>query len=355
MPPHSSNIAFNPKLEHIRALAALLVFFFHAFQYFHGNWKSYPDWPMLALLTEGHMGVGLFFTLSGYLFMKIACAGNIDYRRFIFNRFLRIFPLFLLVFFLAISLGRDRFQPQDLIYLFISNIGKPATSDYFVTGAAWTISIEFTFYLIFPFLALFIRQQGLIYIARLLLILLLLKLCVLNLAEHPAHVMQSTLIGRLDQFLIGMGLATLSPSPYFKKIYPLIMAIFAIMAISIIRSKYTMLFDSASRSILLAFWYSIEALTWGLLIYSYANTQWRLPLFIEKSLAFIGQRSYSLYLLHAIILYLLNTYLPNSIELPLAILFAKIILALALSCLLADLSWRSIELPFLNLRQHYVH
>lgn len=353
MPPHSSNIAFNPKLEHIRALAALLVFFFHAFHHFHGHWQAFPNWPLFAIITEGHIGVGLFFTLSGYLFMKIAISGNIDYRRFIFNRFLRIFPLFLLVFFLAISLGRDQFQPQDLLYLFISNIGKPATSNYFVTGAAWTISIEFTFYLIFPFLALFVRQQGLAYIGRMLLIFLVLKLCVLSLAEHPAHVLQSTLIGRLDQFLIGMGFATLAIGSFFKKPYTLMMAATAIIAISIFRSKYAVLFNNDSRNMILVIWYTLEALLWGGFIYAYANAQWRLPNIAEKFLSFIGQRSYSFYLLHAMVLYLLNHYLPSEVSHP--ILLAKITLSFLLTCVLADLSWRSIELPFLNLRQHYVH
>jgi peptidoglycan/LPS O-acetylase OafA/YrhL len=353
MQAHSSNIAFNPKLEHIRALAALLVFFYHSFHYFYGSWQSFPSRPFFAIFTEGHIGVGLFFTLSGYLFMKIAISGNIDYRRFIFNRFLRIFPLFLLVFFLAISLGRDKFQPQDLLYLFISNIGKPATSDHFVTGAAWTISIEFTFYLIFPFLALFVRQQGLVYIGRMLLIFLVLKLCVLSIADHPAHVLQSTLIGRLDQFLIGMGFATLSISSFFKRPYALIMAAMIIISICIFRSRYAVLFNENSRSFILVFWYTLEALLWGLFTYAYTNTQWRLPSLIERILSFIGQRSYSFYLLHGMVIYLLNYYLVIDLSSP--ILLGKITIALLLSCLLADLSWRSIELPFLNLRQHYVH
>ncbi|AZN37815.1 acyltransferase family protein [Iodobacter ciconiae] len=353
MPPHSSNIEFNPRLEHIRALAALLVFFFHAFHHFYGNWKSFPEQPLFAIITEGHLGVGLFFTLSGFLFMKIAMTGNINYRRFIFNRFLRIFPLFLLVFFLAISLGRDKFQAQDLLYLLISNIGKPATSDYFVTGAAWTISIEFTFYLIFPFLALFVRQQGLAYIGRLLLIFLVLKLCVLSLAGHPAHVLQSTQIGRLDQFLIGMGFATLGSSLFFKKPYALIISLATILAISIFRSQYALLFNENSRSMILIIWYTLEALLWGFFIYAYINIQWRPAHMIEEFFSFIGQRSYSFYLLHAMVLYLINYYIPISLSLP--ILLIKISIAFILSCLLADLSWRSIELPFLNLRQHYVH
>src|SRR5206468_9108497 len=130
-----------------------------------------------ALITEGHTGVGLFFTLSGFLFMQIALhQKTIVYGDFLRNRVLRIFPLFFTIFLVATSIGRDNFQPQDLLYLFATNLGHAPTSGTVVTGAAWTISLEFLFYLVFPFLARFALERGPRYLAGLLVLMVFFKL-----------------------------------------------------------------------------------------------------------------------------------------------------------------------------------
>ena len=71
---------------------------------------------------------------------------------------------------------RDVFRAPDVLYVLFSNIGKPPTSEHFITGAAWTISVEFTFYLVFPFLARFVRAEGVGYLLRLIALMALVKL-----------------------------------------------------------------------------------------------------------------------------------------------------------------------------------
>ena len=172
----SSNLPYIPALDHLRLLAALLVLVFHTFHTYFGQWQPAPYAAVLGLVTEGHTGVALFFVLSGFLFMTIALqAEHIAYGAFMRNRLLRIFPLFLFFFFVAISLQRDTFRAPDALYVLFSNIGKPPTSEHFITGAAWTISVEFTFYLVFPFLARFVRAEGAAYLLRLLLLMAVVK------------------------------------------------------------------------------------------------------------------------------------------------------------------------------------
>ena len=156
----SLNLQYNPRIDQLRWLAATIVFLFH----FHLEYRGLGGTPLTsnwaALITEGHTGVGLFFTLSGFLFMQIALAQKtIVYRDFVRNRVLRIFPLFLTIFLVATSIGRDNFQPQDILYLFATNLGHAPTSGTVITGAAWTISLEFLFYLVFPFLARFALER----------------------------------------------------------------------------------------------------------------------------------------------------------------------------------------------------
>ncbi|MGY3408223.1 peptidoglycan/LPS O-acetylase OafA/YrhL [Bradyrhizobium sp. GM5.1] len=68
----SSGLYFS-RLDHIRALAAYLVFvwhFTHLTTQFPVPFSTVPPFPF-ALVEEGHVGVGLFMTLSGYLFAKL--------------------------------------------------------------------------------------------------------------------------------------------------------------------------------------------------------------------------------------------------------------------------------------------
>jgi hypothetical protein len=51
-----------------------------------------PPFPF-ALLEEGHVGVGLFMTLSGYLFAKLVNGQAINYPAFLWSRAVRLAPL----------------------------------------------------------------------------------------------------------------------------------------------------------------------------------------------------------------------------------------------------------------------
>jgi peptidoglycan/LPS O-acetylase OafA/YrhL len=57
-------------LDHLRALATFIVFTWHFLHVNNGHHQTPPIFP-LSFLTEGHTGVGLFMTLSGYLFAKL--------------------------------------------------------------------------------------------------------------------------------------------------------------------------------------------------------------------------------------------------------------------------------------------
>lgn len=359
-PGAATNLDWNPKLAHLRGIAAMLVLCFHVFHTFHGHWRPYPDATGFGWLVEGHTGVSLFFVLSGYLFMSIAqkADGAIDYGTFMRNRVLRIFPLFVVVFFVAISIGRDAFRPQDALYLVFSNLGDAPTSKQFMTGAAWTISVEFTFYLVFPFLARFALAQGPSYLLRLVCLLLLLKAGAYLVSERPTHMIYSTLLGRLDQFLIGMLAAQLAAQFKLNAVKGVWIAgagvlMWTLLELQLRRASF---FLPQPRQLFWLIWPTLEALGWAAVICTYVHwrgTVWRgLGRILERA----GEISYSLYLWHGLIVFLvfrlvgskdwtgnayLNTVLAGS-------------LVLALSWWVASLSYRTIELPFLGLRRRYV-
>ncbi len=114
------------------------------------------------------------------------------------------FPSFLDCFFVSISINRDNFSPTDILYILFNNLGNAPTSNYFLSGATWTISIEFIFYLSFPFLYKAFSEKPFGRIIGLIFLLIVFKLSSFYLAHNFKYVMYSTLLGRFDQFLFGM-------------------------------------------------------------------------------------------------------------------------------------------------------
>ena len=357
----SANLSYQPRLDHLRCVAASLVFFFHVFHTYYLHWQPAPDRPWLGLLTEGHTGVGLFFTLSGFLFMLIALqGGTIEYGRFLRNRVLRIFPLFVTVFVIAISMARDQFRPMDALYLLFSNLGVAPTSNAFITGAAWTISIEFTFYLVFPFLARFAIERGPWYLVRLLALLLLFKLAAYGVTERSTHMFYSTLLGRFDQFLIGMLAAQLcaAHADWMQRHgRALLVAAIAVVFVNAgVQSHYASYFLPQPKHAFWVTWSMQEATGWALLIAAYQAAAPRWPQRFERFLLRGGEISFSFYLLHTVVIYTVFTFVGPLAPTgrPLIDGLVNVALLYPLCWIVASLSFETIEKPFLALRQRYL-
>ena len=335
-------------------MAALLVLAFHLFLQFPGIPLLGTAWGF-ALLRQGYVGVSLFLVLSGFLFMRLALERGRpdDAAAFLRNRLLRVAPLFIVVYVLAVSIHRDAFRPADLGYLLITNIGKPPTSDSFATGTAWSISLELAFYIIFPFLVRFALEGGLLYLGRLILLCLVFKLAAFGLSESGKLVMYSTLIGRMDQFLLGMGAAMLSfrwrhnPDVRLWRL-ALGSVIIGLLAYGVWLETHAAYTSPANEWIWILI-PSIEGLLFSALILCSLQSRLRTWRWLDRCLCWIALVSYSLYLLH-----------------PLAILFVKKLVergllhwsdglaaavAVALAMLLACLSYHTIESPFLRLKR----
>lgn len=287
-------------------------------------------------------------------------AKSIDYRGFLRNRLLRIFPLFLVFYFVAIPIGRDEFRPADILYLFFSNLGQAPTSNSFITGAAWTISVEFTFYLIFPFLARFTLEQGMGYLLRLLLLLAVIKLAAFHVSTNPMHMFYSTLVGRLDQFVIGMLAACLAVhySRFFrcygKWILPA--GTTAIVVAVSFQARYASYFLPDQKQMTWIGWGMVEATLWASVVTGYVSAAPRVPQVLGRLAEAAGTWSYSLYLWHGLVIFILQRHVGMiSVSDSLIWNFTfNLLLVVPVAVALAALSYRTIEEPFLRLRRRYV-
>lgn len=357
----SLNIQYNPRIDQLRWLAATLVFLFHFHLEYRGLGGTGLSSPWGALIIEGHTGVGLFFTLSGFLFMLIALhQKTIAYGDFIRNRVLRILPLYLVIFLVATSIGRDNFKPEDLLYLFVSNLGLAPTSGTPITGAAWTISLEFMFYMVFPFLARFAMESGIRYLAGWLVLLLFFKAAAFTVNTNSTLMYFSTFVGRFDQFLIGMIAAMLYArhSARLHRIAPLLVLGSLALVMWNTAQMHRIASFSAGTSPHSPFWIvwsMIESGGWALLILGWTAFQPRLPAIVERVLSHGGKISFSFYLLHMALLHLLakQVGVVRPFEIGWLDTLFMIVATYAGTWALASLSYRIIEEPFLRMRRRY--
>lgn len=154
-----------PQLDGLRAIAVLMVLAEHLW---HGRVSdAYKIFPW------GSAGVTLFFVLSGFLITRIL----LGYREksaqnrsrlwssvgmFYKRRALRIFPLYYLLAILLVVL--PFYHPREYwpYFLYASNFYIYGLSQWVEPyGHTWTLAVEEQFYLIWPFIILFVPFQAL--------------------------------------------------------------------------------------------------------------------------------------------------------------------------------------------------
>jgi len=360
---HSHNLQYDPRIDQLRWLAATLVFLFHFQLAYRGIGGPALSGPWAALVIEGHTGVGLFFTLSGFVFMQIAQAQQrigqrIAYREFLRNRVLRIAPLFVTMFLVATSIGRDSFQPQDVLYLLATNLGHAPTSATEVTGAAWTISLECLFYLLFPFLARFALERGKRYLLKLLALMAFFKLAAYTVNDNSTLMYFCTFVGRFDQFLIGMLAAMLyrQHQARLKRHAPWLLPCAALLVAADTAALHLVApFGAAPKSWAWIFWSTVESAGWAAFMLAWVGFRPRLPGALERALCHGGKVSFSFYLLHMGLLHLLAQRVGLAHPTGSGWLDVALMLGLSYGAAwaLATLSYNTIEEPFLRMRRPY--
>lgn len=162
-------------LDHLRAIAIILVLIFHYGQ-------GIPGW-LEPVQQIGWTGVDLFFVLSGYLIgfqllKEYDRTNTIDLKRFYIKRFFRIIPAYIVVLVLYYSLPNHRegagLPPLWRFLTFTQNFGIDVqTQNTF--SHAWSLCIEEQFYLLLPLSIIsvfFFRiQKGIVYLISALIIL----------------------------------------------------------------------------------------------------------------------------------------------------------------------------------------
>lgn len=339
-------------LDHVRAVAAFIVFTWHFIHVNNGHQAPPPIFP-LSLFTEGHTGVALFMVLSGYLFAKLLDEKHIIYTQFLWNRFLRLAPLLMVV---IVYIGLERYFLGQDIFPYIKNILAGAIKPSLPNGG-WSITAEFHFYLMLPIL-LFITNKW----KYSLLFVLICTVTIRAILHQELGQIQTlsywTIIGRADQFILGILVYQFREYISGKNIFAL--------CVLLMFSIFYWYFDSLggfykspsypSPSKIWIYIPIIEGLAYAVLIAWYDNTFKHSTGKVSQFVALIGTYSYSIYLLHFFVVFkmsnAINTNIVDLSNIYLAILFS--IFCFLLMVPIGYLSYRFIETPFLRYRTRYI-
>jgi peptidoglycan/LPS O-acetylase OafA/YrhL len=337
-------------IQALRAIAVVIVVIFHL-------------WP--NRLPGGFVGVDVFFVISGFLItqhlLREVQSGSFGVIKFWARRIRRLLPAAILVLLVTLA-GIVLFAPRSIWPIWIAEVGASAayfenwllaasSVDYLAadnspspTQHFWSLSVEEQFYFALP----------------------LLMLPIILLLKNPAKirtaflVMMSTLV--LASFITAVVLSFTEPvsSYFFTQVRAWQFGAGALLAAAPLKAPSSNLVKNilaitgfagiAFSSLYIqgsfdypGFWALIPTIATLLVIYAQVSSGWLERITSLKPVQFLGDISYSLYLWHW----------PLIILLPLALAAelgtAQKVLIIALSLLLAFLSYRFIEQPFIKM------
>lgn len=347
----TSGIYFS-RLDHLRFLAALMVLGWHSIHMYGLPTSIVPKFWPLSIFEEGHSGVSLFMTLSGFIFYALAEGEDVRYWGFIRNRVLRIAPLFILwVYFWYVTTPLD---PGKTLLAVFGLLNFPNTID-----VGWTVVVEFQFYLLFPFLLIFARTYGSKYLLSLVVLAIAIRLAT-YLTIGPVQPMAYwTILGRMDQFALGMFSFEL-----YRRRFELLSSPLALVVVITIWILLTHVFNQmggligTERNAFWIVWPTIEGIIYGALIVTYLAAKISIPRQLDRILAWLGTLSFSLYMNHIMALAIARELLTrigiNGGALGLdAMVGISFLVCLPLTVIMSTLTYYVIERPFLSLRKNY--
>lgn len=364
----SRNFSYIPEIDHLRGLAALLVILFHSLHFisydliFNQQW-DFENWPYArnlldSLLIEGHTGVSLFFVLSGFIFTAGSYGRSLNYVGFYKNRLLRTYPLFLFVLFVGIYAYPASFSWGSFLQtvFFMANANNAIDAGPF-TFVFWSIAVEWQFYLLFPFLLAFLVRTGPSRLLGIIAALILMRFFAWGQGADTRNIGYWSIVGRLDQFIIGMLLAV-GYLKYFQKSmrFDMLAVVGSLLILG------ALFFFNRNGGPMVAshiwiFWPTLEGICWSVFIMGYLSAARWLPAVIAEPFRLLGLISYSTYLLHFLVVDLVVrhglVWEPTQGALTNAFVTAFVVV-LPVVLMLATLTYHFIEKPFLTLRLKYV-
>lgn len=333
-------------LDGLRGLASIFVFLTHM-----RNITSLPIYAPYKFFDAGHEAVILFFVLSGYVLTYSNENFKISYKRYVCRRIFRIYPayylsialvimLFLIIDPHKINLYTEWFNCQFpsinlSITVLIKSLLLILAEDHKINGAAWSLTYEVIIsILILPILFNNIKLFNNYYVA-----IVIVTICLVVSKYLQVYYVIPNLFKYFVYFY--MGFLAFYNTKYLKYIstlqfMPLYLVLFASQFFS-----YGYI-DNIYLTEILAACGSI-----GFIACCIYNQDW-IKLLESQLIQFYGKISYSFYLFHMPILYLLVYSFRNKLN-----MFEIKILIFLLTTFISTLVYKKVEIKFIKLGKHF--
>ena len=345
LPPHI------PSLDGLRAVSFLIVFMAHS--------------GLSGGVVPGGFGVTVFFFLSGFLITTLMrfeheTTGSISVRNFYLRRVLRILPPFYVVFLLAVLLVQFRMLPGFLQVPTVAAQMLHVSNYWFVwhgydgspvgTVPYWSLAVEEHFYLLFPMLYLVLnrrlsnKDQANTLWALCAVVCLWRCVLVFGLGASVDRTYMAS-DTRFDSILFGCALAVglnpvLDRQSGHERLWKNVL-----LPIGVALLLFTFVYRAPWFRETLR--YTVQGIGLTSVFVAAIRFPKSLPfrLLNTRPVAFVGVLSYTLYLVHQVVLYWVGFHLPM-----LGVLFRGL-LALGLSLLVALAIHQWIEKPAARVRR----
>lgn len=309
----------NKNIDIIRALAILLILIYHIFALSHVQLFRGKLSPIIEY--GGEYGVTIFFMLSGFAIYKSLSRrkDNFDYGIFIKDRLKRILPQYYISLIILICFSGgivllftnkfDLFSHLFIIHGFFPSIQGS------ISGAAWTLTPIFCFYLVAPFLYKSIEKRPKTTLAFSIIFSCIFKYVIYSLFSISVNEISfgtyfafgRSFLGVIDQFVIGMFLAKYINNPKNNK--KIILNILLII-LSLIGLYFWIIVDRQGIPIITQntnrfsncfeayIWYSVLSIILSVGIFGFSQIKINYEFPFIKFLLCISKYEYGIYLWH---------------------------------------------------------
>jgi len=328
-------VRYWPQLDGLRVVSIAIVLVAHS----GDSW--FPSF-------KGALGVIVFFVISGFLITSLLLReesrrGRVSLSGFYVRRVFRIVPLYMVAIgcatvlvFAGLGGSREKWL-ERLPYLLTFN------GDFAVWGVfvhAWSIGVEEKFYILWPLIAFALLPLA---TKRIWIALGLLLVCVVS-----AFIPSLTYFGTYSAILMGCTLAILMHDPrayaFIRHLAkPLPATLLTLFAAAMFAVDWYMPWTEPTGFAHPLFALAVTAAFPGIVV----GQTWIKRILSNRVLAFVGTRTYGIYLFHVFAIDALNRIFPDGQTHPL-VGIARLLLAAALSYAIAEVLYRVVEHPMIK-------